>query len=126
MQKCRVSVVSSADGQENAIVRVGEMQIDGLGCTLRYFDEAAVVEIALQGGAATIVRCGDYEMRLVLCNGETREGTLGILGAEGKVWTKTHRVKYSISECSVLLSVRYDLLFGKEKQEMKIRIYAKY
>ena len=47
------------------------------------------------------------------------------MGSEGDVEVFAHKVAYSIGRDSLLLSLQYDLLFGSEKQEMKLRILSR-
>ncbi|MBQ7879613.1 MAG: DUF1934 family protein [Clostridia bacterium] len=112
MHKCRITVASSADGQENGLVLSGELQLFGTTATLCYQDGDASVEIAVEKEQTVITRRGDYEMCLTLRKGEICTGTLGIMGSEGQVFTQTHALSYSVSERSLLLSAHYDLLFG--------------
>lgn len=125
MKKCRITVASSADGRENEIVRDGEMEINGLCAKLRYQDGQASVEIAVEKDQAIVTRSGDYDMRLTLRKGEICTGMLGIMGSQGQVFTQTHKLSYSLTERSLLLSAHYDLLFGDERQVMKIRLHAR-
>ena len=125
MKKCRITVASSADGRENEIVRDGEMEINGLCAKIRYQDGQANVEIAVEKDQAIVTRSGDYDMRLTLRKGEICAGTLGIMGSQGQVFTQTHKLSYSLTERSLLLSAHYDLLFGDERQVMKIRLHAR-
>ena len=126
MQNCRITVASSADGQENEIVRSGELAINGTAATLCYQDGQASVKIEVESGEMRVIRRGDYEMSLTLRKGEICAGTLGIMGSNGQVFTQTHAVSYSVSERSLLLSARYDLLFDIERQAMKIRLHARF
>ena len=52
-------------------------------------------------------------------------GEIGIGGAGGEIHTFAHRVAYSVSKDSLLLSLKYDLLISGEKQEMKLRLLAR-
>lgn len=126
MKKCRITVASSADGRENEIVRDGEMEISGLCGKICYQDGQASVEIKIEKDQTVITRSGDYDMRLTLCKGEICAGMLGIMGSQGQVFTQTHKLSYSITERSLLLSAHYDLLFGEERQAMKIRLHARF
>lgn len=125
MQKCRITIASVVDGRESEIVRTGEMESGGLTCKIIYQDGQATVEMLVKQGETIIVRKGDYDMRLTLREGETCVGTLGIMGTQGQVQTQTHKLCYSLTERSLLLSAQYDLLFETERQAMKIRLHAK-
>ena len=125
MQTCRVTIASSADGQENESVKKGSLAVNGTGATVCYQDGEAQVQIVVDREQTVITRRGDYEMRLVLRKGEICAGTIGIMGSSGQVYTQTHALAYSVSERSLLLSAQYDLLFDKERQAMKIRLHAR-
>lgn len=125
MQSCRITIATTADGKETQFVRAGSMRLSPLPCELTYREENAEVRITLEKGCATVERTGDYTLSLFLKEGERREGALGIAGAAGSVQTVTHKLAYSVQKDSLLLSMRYDLVFGGEKQEIKLRLYAK-
>ena len=87
--------------------------------------ENAVIHLKVEKNSAWIEREGDYTLFLPLKQGELRKGRLGIMGSEGDVEVFAHKVAYSIGRDSLLLSLQYDLLFGAEKQEMKLRILSR-
>ena len=125
MQACKLTITTTADGVENSITREGEMELSLSKTLLRYCEENAFVVIILEGDTAKIEREGDYSLRLSLKEGETLTGEIGIGGAGGEIQTFAHRVAYSVSKDSLLLSLKYDLLISGEKQEMKLRLLAR-
>ena len=126
MNKCRVTITTSVDGQENTIARDGEMAISVNEAMLVYREENASTRIRLQGETAEIERIGDYTMRLGLKRGELTDGEIGLGGSSGQIQSFTHRVQYSATEYSLLLLMRYDLIISGEVQKMQIRLNAKY
>ena len=60
MKKCRVTIITAVDGQENTIVREGEMQLSTASAILIYREENAATRIYLEGEKANIERIGDY------------------------------------------------------------------
>ena len=126
MKKCRVTITTSVDGQENTITRDGEMAFSANGIQRIYREPNAATRICLQGENATVERIGDYTMRLQLTCGELTDGELGIGGSSGAIQTLTHRVNYSTSEQSLLLSLHYDLLISGETQKMQIRLMSRF
>ncbi len=124
MKKCKVTIITTVDGQESSIVREGEMTLSAGGACLRYREENALVCILLQGERAEISRNGDYSLFLHLERGQTREGRLGLGGSEGEIGVVAHKVGYSMGKDSLLALLEYDLLFGGETQKMKLRLHA--
>lgn len=124
MQACDVTIVTTVDGRESSIVRKGELSL-ALPATLRYAEEDATVTVTFDRATATIVRTGDYGLSLRLVQGETTEGSLGLGGAAGAIQAQTTRVGYAVGENSLLATLRYALVFGTERQEMRLRISAR-
>ena len=126
IKKCRVTITTAVDGRETTIVREGEMDFSSDGIQLIYREENAATRICLKGETATVERIGDYTMRLQLSRGALTEGEIGIGGSSGPIQTLTHRVNYSTSEKSLLLSLHYDLLISGEVQKMQIRLHSRF
>lgn len=126
MKKCRVTITTTVDDQEYTTVRDGEMEISVSSATLIYREENAATRIHFEGETAEIERMGDYSMRLRLMRGKMTDGEIGIGGSAGGIQSLTHRVQYSITEQSLLASLRYDLIISGEAQKMQIRLTARY
>lgn len=126
MRKCRVTITTVVDGQENTIAREGEMDISLGVATLIYREENAATRIHLENEKAEVERIGDYTMRLCLIRGELTDGEIGLGGSSGGIQSFTHRVQYSMTEQSLLLSLKYDLMISGEVQKMQIRLTARY
>ena len=126
MKKCRVTITTAVDGQEYTTTREGEMELSVSVATLIYREENAATRIRLENEKAEIERIGDYTMRLNLIRGETTEGEIGFGGSSGVIQSFTHRIQYSVTEKSLLLSLRYDLMISGEVQKMQIRLMARY
>ena len=125
MLPCQMTITTVADGNQNSITRKGLFDLSLDKSVVCYREENAVVRIELQGETAVLERQGDYSLRLHLVRGEECEGYIGMGGSEGGITTYAHRINYSIGKDSLLLSLHYDLLISGEKQEMKLRLYAK-
>ena len=126
MRKCRVTITTVVDGQENTIAREGEMELFNTSATLIYREENAATRICLKGEQADIERIGDYTMRLHLIRGKLTDGEIGLGGASGGIQSFTHRIQYSTTEQSLLLSLGYDLMISGETQRMQIRLMARF
>ena len=126
MKKCRVTITTVVDGQENTITREGEMDLSLASATLIYREDNAATRIHLKDEKAEVERIGDYTMRLRLIRGELTDGEIGLGGSSGGIQSFTHRVQYSITEQSLLLSLKYDLIISGETQKMQIRLTARY
>ena len=126
MKKCRVTITTSVDGQENTIAKEGEMELSLASATLIYREENGATRIFVESEKAEIERIGDYTMRLYLIRGELTEGEIGLGGSSGNIQSFTHRIQYSVTEKSLMLSLRYDLTISGEVQKMQIRLNARY
>ena len=126
MRKCKVTITTRVDNQENTISRDGEMELSTASATLIYREENAATRICLAGEQAEIERIGDYTMRLHLLTNTLTEGEIGLGGSSGVIQSFTHRIQYSITEQSMLLALQYDLIISGETQKMQIRLMARY
>ena len=126
MKKCRLTITTIADGQENTITRDGEMDLLSQNIRLFYREANAAVYLQLQGETARVERQGDYSLRLYLVRGEKTKGEIGIGGSSGEIETFAHTVQYSVSETSLLLSLKYDLIISGETQNMQLRLLGRY
>ncbi len=122
MYTCKFAITTLVDGQENAMIRIGQLNISGGEISLMYQEESASVSIVLKKGIAVIDRRGDYSLHLTLEQGKTVEGNIGIGGSYGTVLAKTHHIKYSMDRGMFTLSLGYDLLFGDETQKMRLKL----
>lgn len=125
MKECRLTITTQANGEENSIFRKGKMQILPLSAQIEYEDENAKVCLKLENNDVYIERQGDYTLSIPLREKMKTDGKIGIGGSNGNVGVYAHKVSYSISKDSVLLVLHYDLLFGEEKQEIKLRLLAR-
>ena len=126
MKACRVTITTVADGRENSIVREGEMELSASKAILIYREENAAVRIQLEGETAQVERMGDYTLRLSLVRGKITDGEIGIGGSSGEIQTFSHRIQYSATENSLLVSLRYDLIISGETQKMQLRLTSRY
>lgn len=126
MKRCRLTITTVADGQQTEFSCEGQLSLSLCAAELFYNQNGAQVSLVLDGETAKIERVGDYSLRLYLKSGEKTDGALILGGNEGEIQVYTHRVSYSVGKDSLLLSLHYDLLFAGDKQEMKLRILARY
>lgn len=127
MEKAKLTINTQVDDQaETTASYKADMKLTANSAFLSYMDGEAKVTLSLQNGEVYILREGDYTLNLHLVEGQELPATLGILGNEGKIKTQTRSINYSITRDSLLLSIKYALLFSQdEKQEMKLRLIAR-
>ena len=125
MSHCYFTITTIADGQENSITGEGMLTLSAFGASLSYLDGDTHTAVVFSKDEATLSREGAYSLHLSLKEGETRSGSLGINSEFGEVSVKTRLLRYSIQKDSLLASMKYDLDFGVDTQEMQLRIYAK-
>lgn len=124
MYNCSVTIITTADGKKTEITRAGVLTVSSSVTSVTYEEEDAHVCVRLENGVVMIERTGGYTLFLRLVKGELTEGTIGISSSQGTVQTKTYRIAYVKKENAFELSLHYDLLFGEERQNIKIRLYA--
>ncbi len=125
MAACNVFITTIVDGAETKFRYEGELSIRVQSFEIRYFEPQARVCLFVGNDRAEMKREGDYSLKLFFERDAMLNGTLGIAGSEGSVQTHTHYFAYSVKEKSALLSLKYDLIIGTEKQRMEIRILAR-
>ena len=125
MKECRLTITTQANGEENSIIRKGKILLSPLSAQIIYCEENAKVHLKLENNTVFIEREGDYTLSLFLEDDKQTVGKIGIGGSTGKIDVYANKVAYSISKDSVLLSLHYNLLFGEEKQEIKLRLLAR-
>ena len=125
MTACSVSITTRSDGVETKFNYEGEMSLCEKAFEICYFEPQAKVRLLVNESGAEMAREGDYTLRLFFEKDVLLNGTLGIASSEGSVQTRTRQIAYSIKQKSVLLSIKYDLIIGTEKQRMEIRILAR-
>ncbi len=121
---CKLKICTFTDGAKNEIVRMGKME-DNVGeLRLRYQEDEAEIQLTLAQNRAILSREGDYSLFLPLIEGEKTEGALGLGSARGPVPVDTHLLQYAYERGKLEANLRYDLLFGEEKQAMQLKITA--
>ncbi|MBE5753517.1 MAG: hypothetical protein E7343_05610 [Clostridiales bacterium] len=125
--KGKLSIVTQIDGGEETFTTFdGEMSFSPLNASVHYNDGESFVKIVLDSQKMTIERLGDYGFFLELKENESTKAQLNVVGSVGDLTAYTEYLRYSIKEKSLLLSVKYFLVFaGGERQEMKIRLTAR-
>lgn len=125
MQACRIIIHTTVDGRETQTIREGKMSFTKLSAILVYREENAEVSVIFENGATKIERRGDYALSLILKSAETTQGSIGLGNSQGEIQTYAYKVAYSIGKDSVLAVLQYDLIIGKERQKMKLRLHGK-
>ena len=127
MKKAKLTIHTQVDGQQETTATFdADMQLSLNSAVLSYVDGEAKVTLLLQNGEVSIRREGDYTLNLHLVEGKELPASLGILGNEGRIRTQTKSIQYSMTRESLLLSIKYAILFSEEeRQEMKLRLIAR-
>ena len=126
MQRAFLTITTTVDGEESRISRVAEMELSSCSARLRYEEQGAFIAIEVADGAVSYVCEGDYGLSLRLLEGKQTEGQLSLGATQGVLLVTTKKVQYNISKSGLLLKMEYTLLFGEEKQEMRLNISARY
>ena len=125
MQPCFLKIVTVIDGEESIFSKEAEMELFPQSAKLRYFENGGRVSLCISDGQVAVEREGDYILRLLLKEGGRNRGIIGLPGAEGEVETITHKIGFAIKKNSLLMSMKYTLLFDSGKQEMHLRLVAR-
>lgn len=127
MKKAKLTINTQVDNaSETTASYEAKIKLAENSALLHYEEQGARVTLALENGEIRIQREGDYTFALHLVEDREMPANLGILGSVGEIKTKTHSIQYVITEKSLLLSIKYELIFvGGEKQEMKLRLIAR-
>ena len=126
MQRAFLTITTTVDGVSNRISRDAEMELSSFSALLRYEEQGAFVNVKVENGIVTYLREGDYGLSICLIEGKQTEGTLCLGASRGSMLVETKKIQYNISKSGLLLKAEYTLLFGEEKQEMRLNISARY
>lgn len=126
MQRAFLSITTTVDGEEHRISRDAEMELSSVSAVLRYEEEGAMVSLEIVDGVVSYVREGDYGLSLRLVEGQRTEGKLLLGASSGTMLAETKKIQYNISKSGLLFKAEYTLLFGEEKQEMRLNVSARY
>ena len=124
MQYCTITIATTVDGEQTTAKYQGNMQVTSSSVRLTYTDDSATVSIYLTATHGEIVRKGDYSLQIPLKTGETLQGMIGVNDNQGEVGVLTDKIAFSTSENGVLAQLHYQLIFGQERQVMRLRIHA--
>ena len=125
MLSCKITLTTAVDGKETQIVRTGSVFLSLCKSIVRYEEDNAELTLIFEKNGVKLQRRGDYALSLLLKQGEECGGTLGFGEAVGDIRVYAHKIGYSLGKDSLLASLHYDLIFGEERQEMKLRLYVK-
>lgn len=125
MKACQLTITTVTDGKETHFTTAAQAEITAINAKIEYMENDTQVLIEVEENTVKIFREGDYTLHLTVQEGVLTQGTLGIGGSNGALSVLGKKVNYSLQKDSLLLSMQYDLLFGDERQEMKIRLFAK-
>ena len=127
MNNGRLSISTKIDdGEETTSSFDAKILINALSAEIHYHDGNSFSSIYVDVQGVKISRKGEYTIDLTLEEGKTTVSKLGFGDSTGEITTITEKVSYSLTENSILLSLKYALVFSaNEIQRMKIRLLAK-
>jgi uncharacterized beta-barrel protein YwiB (DUF1934 family) len=127
MKNGRLSISTKIDGEEEINSSYdARIILNTLSAEIHYEDGESSSSIFVGAHEVKILRNGEYTLELNLKEGETTISRIGFGGSIGEISTNTEKISYSLTENSVLLSLKYALAFSKEEiQKMKIRLMAR-
>ena len=99
MKPCFLKIVTVVDGEESIFSQEAEMELFSESAKLRYFENGGKVSLHISNGQVTVAREGDYILRL--------------------------KIGFAIKKNSLLMSMKYTLLFDSGKQEMHLKLVAR-
>ena len=121
---CNLTLITSVDGTESKLVKIAQAVETPSGICFQYTDSNASSILRFFPDFVEIERSGDYGMKLTLKAGETRAGVLSVGGQDGELLVFTHKISFRKQNNRFFAMLKYDLLFGAEKQEMRVRLQA--
>ena len=124
MQSCRITITTSVDGQETQTMRQGKMLLSSASVTLTYQEDGDEVVLFLENGKGKMKRTGNQCLTVPFDVKASMQGEIVVGGMRGTMGVQTHAVAFSIGKQSMLAQLHYDLIFGQEKQTMRLRIHA--
>ncbi len=124
MAICKLTIDTRVDGEGSKIVRMGKIETQDGELCVRYREENAEVHLRIRGNRAEIRREGDYSLFLLLIEGESTEGALGISGSQGGLPVTTRRVECARKEGETRIFLDYELWFCEGSQKMQLEITA--
>ncbi len=124
MQICKLTLLTAVDGQETKITRIGKIACEDGKIFLQYREENAQIHIMIKENCAVIERTGDYSLYLSLAQGAKSTGRISINGSEGELPVKANTVYSTQKKNQTVICLQYQLLFGEEMQDMRLRITA--
>ena len=125
MQKCTLTLITTADGKETREGHAAELLFDGSSAIFRYQDGDTSVVLTVSEGEAVVKRSGEYSMRLPLKAKFFTEGELSVGGSSGTLPIYTESVEFSKKVAGIRFRLNYQLIFEEERQEMCVSGYAR-
>ena len=122
MQECSLHILSSVDGETKQFRQDGEFFVSDEKTEIRYMQEGSSVCILITADGTLIERKGEYELSLLLREGQKTLGKIGLGTSFGNVEISTKKILCQQKDVGVSFSAEYALHFGAELQRMKLRI----
>lgn len=124
-QKCRVSILSDADGKKSIITTDGIFKQSDREYIISYDTKENSATFSTDGEKAYWQRDGEFFADLVFEKGKTTEGSFGNMGLTGKTTIETHSIALKSRINLFTIDLKYTLHFDSGKQKMHVRICVK-
>lgn len=125
MQFFELDITTHTNGEKTSLKVKADCTFENGVFNAIYRDNGATVCMQITEKTAKIRRVGDYSLDVTLEKGKRTVSKLGFGSNEGEIATVTDEVSLLARENGVLIFLEYSLDFGREKQNMKLRILAR-
>ncbi|MBQ8406714.1 MAG: DUF1934 family protein [Clostridia bacterium] len=122
MNACVLKIITETNGEKNTVYKLGKAEFDRSFLKITYTDETSYVSIDLNGKKGKIVRQGEYSLELNLEEGKEIASSIGLGIASGEMDVYTSKMQWTKEDQKANLLLDYTLLFGTEKQNIKLTV----
>ncbi len=124
--RCRISLLTEADGKKSVLSKCGTLQTDDCGGVILSYESADDAgSFFTDGKRASWRRNGELSALFLFEEGNITKGTFGPDGLNGEVRIKTHKIALKQQKDVVSAEVVYTLVFDYGEQKMKVKLCAR-
>ena len=120
--KCKVWITTLQDGKRSVFHSDGSYERTERGVKVAYSDNEDLVELLVEPPTAAMERRGETGLCVRFVQGETTEFSLGLGEMKGTIPVMTRLVELGEGQDRILISLHYDLLFGKTSTQFQLKI----